>query len=394
MCRTFLKTTSTMVTLQRRDLKEPAWSAPNLWKGPERCSAGFCLFYNQNAGGGMSLITSPRMAHVVADSQDSLLSSGIEPEAFYEVEIPGKGSGLIANRTIRKGEIIMQRAPALLIQNRPHIDFEPGLRLEMYQAAVDRLPEPTRTNFLRQTGDTVYEKVEKNSFRVFVDGNTQHSAHLGIFPEVSKFNHDCRPNVHYRISNFTHTTIAVRDIPAGEELTVSYIYGMVPRAERLEQLREWGFTCTCPQCTLSDRESGASDNRIQQIKMLEDEIESLMSAAASNQNEDVALRPEMGSKLVELYLEERLYAYLTPAYTRAALLYSMFGHEEHARNYAREAVGALEREKGPRAGDLPSMRRLAENPQSHWSWGVMATSGEAGGARGKKNQTGGRGVRA
>lgn len=145
--------------------------------------------------------------------------------------------------------------------------------------------------------------------------------------------------------------------------------------------------------------------------MLEDEIESLMSAAASNrrrrrqrgngaegggstENEDVALRPEMGSKLVELYLEERLYAYLTPAYTRAALLYSMFGHEEHARNYAREAVGALEREKGPRAGDLPSMRRLAENPQSHWSWGVMATSGEAGGARGKKNQTGGRGVRA
>ncbi|KAL2138647.1 hypothetical protein VTI28DRAFT_6462 [Corynascus sepedonium] len=363
------------------------------------------------SGGGMSLITSPRMAHVVADSQDSLLSSGIEPEAFYEVEIPGKGSGLIANRTIRKGEIIMQRAPALLIQNHPHIDLEPGLRLEMYQAAVDRLPEPTRTNFLRQTGDTVYEKVEKNSFRVFVDGNTQHSAHLGIFPEVSKFNHDCRPNVHYRISNFTHTTIAVRDIPAGEELTVSYIYGMVPRAERLEQLREWGFTCTCPQCTLSDRESGASDNRIRQIKMLEDEIESLMSAAASNrrrrrqrgsgaegggstENEDVALRPEMGSKLIELYLEERLDAYLTPAYTRAALLYSMFGHEERARNYAREAVGALEREKGPRAGDLPSMRRLAENPRSHWSWGVMVASGEAGGARGKKNQTGGRAVRA
>ncbi|KAK4248619.1 hypothetical protein C7999DRAFT_30983 [Corynascus novoguineensis] len=363
------------------------------------------------SGGGMSLITSPRMAHVVADSQDSLLSSGIEPEAFYEVEIPGKGSGLIANRTIRKGEIIMQRAPALLIQNHPHIDFEPGLRLEMYQAAVDRLPEPTRTNFLRQTGDTIYEKVQKNSFRVFVDGDTQHSAHLGIFPEVSKFNHDCRPNVHYRISNFTHTTVAVRDIPAGEELTVSYIYGMVPRAERLEQLREWGFTCSCPQCALSDRESSASDNRIRQIKMLEDEIESLMSAAASNRrrrrqrgsgaegggaegNEDVALRPEMGSKLVELYLEERLDAYLTPAYTRAALLYSMFGHEERAQNYAREAVGALEREKGPRAGSLPSMRRLAENPRAHWSWGVMVTSGEAGGTRDKKNQTGGRGVRA
>lgn len=229
--------------------------APNLWKGPERCSAGFCLFYNQNAGGGMSLITSPRMAHVVADSQDSLLSSGIEPEAFYEVEIPGKGSGLIANRTIRKGEIIMQRAPALLIQNRPHIDFEPGLRLEMYQAAVDRLPEPTRTNFLRQTGDTVYEKVEKNSFRVFVDGNTQHSAHLGIFPEVSKFNHDCRPKfVSYPSPSFSYMTAVPNQSP---QRALSHIqfhphHHCGPRhscrrgADRLLHLRH-GTACRAPR---------------------------------------------------------------------------------------------------------------------------------------------------
>ncbi|KAL2184008.1 SET domain-containing protein, partial [Thermothelomyces heterothallicus CBS 203.75] len=321
---------------------------PDPWKGPEQCHAGFCLFSNSEAGGGLSLITTPRIAHLIATSKEIPESTGIEPEAFYEAEVPGKGSGLIANRTIHKGEVIMQRGPALLIQSVPHIDLEPGRRLELYQAAVDRLPEPMRSRFLRQAGDTVYDKVEKNSFRVFLDGDRKHSIHLGLFPDMSKFNHDCRPNVHYRISDLTHTTVAVRDIPAGEELTISYIYGLKARAERLEQLSEWGFTCTCPQCALSEPEAGASDNRIRQIKMLEDEIEELIRRLRPA----AVLRPELGARLVELYREERLDAYMAPALTRAALLYSMFGHEERAREYAREAVGALEREKGPRAGDL------------------------------------------
>jgi hypothetical protein len=100
------------------------------------------------------------------------------------------------------------------------------------------------------------------------------------------------------------------------------------------------------------------------------------------------MRPEMGGKLVELYLAERLDAYLAPTYTRAALIYSMFGHEEKAREYAREAVGALERETGPQATDIESMRRLAEDPRRHWSWGVMATSGKAGGGRNKTEAKG------
>ncbi len=167
----------------------------------------------------------------------------------------------------------------------------------------------------------------------------------------------------------------MRDIHPGEELTISYIYGQTPRSERQSQLREWGFTCSCSQCTLGASESGASDARIRHIKALEDEIEALMArgpAAAEG------MRPEMGGKLVEMYVAERLDAYLAPTYTRAALIYSMFGNEERAREYAVEAVAALERETGPWAKDIESMERLAEDPNTHWSWGVMATSREKG----------------
>ncbi|KAH6650504.1 hypothetical protein F5144DRAFT_637353 [Chaetomium tenue] len=341
------------------------YTVPPPWKGPEHCHVEFCIFSNPESGEGMSLVTTSRSAFVVATAEMPL-STGLEAGAFYEADIPGKGSGLIANRTIRKGEIIMERPPALLIQAVPHADLEPEVRNEVYQVAVDRLPEPARARFLCQVGSTIYDKIERNSFRIFVDGDRKHSAHLGVFPEVSKFNHDCRPNVHYRLNGLKHTTVAVRDIPAGDELTISYIYGRAPHSTRQSQLREWGFACSCQQCTLNTTETGASDNRIRQIKALETEIERIISTRGAAAAE---LRPEMGGKLVELYRAERLDAYLAPAYTRAALIYAMFGEEERAREYAAEAVAALERETGPGAKDGESMRRLAREPRGHWAWG-------------------------
>ncbi|KAL2137281.1 hypothetical protein VTI74DRAFT_5012 [Chaetomium olivicolor] len=147
----------------------------------------------------------------------------------------------------------------------------------------------------------------------------------------------CRSNVHCRIANLTHTTIAVRDIPPNTELTISYLYGLTPHSERQSHLSDWGFTCTCAQCSLSATEISASDTRIRQIKQLEEEIESIMSRAGAE-----GLRPELGGRLVELYWEEKLDAHLALAHTRAALIYTMFGMEERAREYAVEAVGALE----------------------------------------------------
>ncbi len=189
----FKADTSELWTSESERYERPRdYKVPPPWKGPEECHSEFCLFYNPEAGDGMSLITTVRNAYITANTQFPT-NTGLEPTAFYEAEIPGKGEGLIANRTIRKGEIIMQRAPVLLIQSTPHMDLAPKLREKLYQTAVYQLPERTRRRFLNQMGDTVYDKTEKNSFRMFVNGGKKHSAHLGLFPEVSKFNHDCRP---------------------------------------------------------------------------------------------------------------------------------------------------------------------------------------------------------
>lgn len=113
----------------------------------------------------------------------------------------------------------------------------------------------------------------------------------------------------------------------------------------------------------------------------------------SRRGEDI--KPEMGGKLVDMYLEEKLFAYLAPTYVRAALIYSMFGNEAKAKEYAEEAVDALTREYGTHAKDIQSMRELAADVKGHWSWGIKVVSEEKeqktwklGQGKGKKNETG------
>ncbi|KAK4231118.1 SET domain-containing protein 5 [Podospora fimiseda] len=354
---------------------------PPPWHGPTSCISSYCLYSNPSLS--ISLFTTPKNAYLT--SQFPLPSPKnrkvISPSSFYEAQIPGKGIGLIANRTIHKGEIIMQRIPTLLIQAIPHSTYSDRTKETLYKKALELLPEDTQQKFMRQYGNNITAKVDKNSFRMLTDHDPKaegESEHFAVFPDVSRINHDCRPNLHYRLQNHTHTTVAVRDISPGEELTLSYIYGQSLYSTRQAHLQQiWGFPCTCSQCSLPSLLSQASDARIREIRNLEKEIEEKMA-----RNNGIEIKPEMAGRLVKLYLDERLEAYMAPTYTRAALIYSMFGDEAKAMEYAKEAVEALEREHGEDNGDAESMKEMLRNLKGHWSWRIkvrppLGSSGEA-----------------
>lgn len=148
----------------------------------------------------------------------------------------------------------------------------------------------------------------------------------------------------------------------GEELTISYIDGLLPRHTRQERLQEWGFNCTCSLCSSTPEEVEASDKRIQAIKDLEEELDKAVGGGD--------LTTEMGERLVKLYREERLETYIGHAYTKAALIYAMFGVDEKAREFASLAADAMAMELGEEAGDVVAMRQLAEKPEEHWAWEV------------------------
>ncbi|KAI0382385.1 SET domain-containing protein [Hypomontagnella monticulosa] len=344
------------------------------WKGPENCVNDTCIFYNKRMGDGIVLLTTERNAEII--SSFPVKANSGETERFRVTEVPGKGIGVVATRKIKKGETILVRSPTMMGQTAAYIGMEKGTREVLYDIAIGKLPSKGRELFMGQMGKDVHEKINTNCFQLYVDGANESGSHLGCYPEISRFNHDCRPNVHYRINDITHTSVAARDIAPGEELSISYIELMLPREERLERLRKWGFECSCSHCTMSDEKAAESDARLKRIEELETALE--------NFNETI-VTADTGAQVAELYEQEKLDIYLGQVYTRAALNYALFGEEEKARKYAKAAVEAVERESGPDAGDARAMRILAENPKAHWTWGKRR-KGEPGSETSDKEQ--------
>ncbi len=74
----------------------------------------------------------------------------------------------------------------------------------------------------------------------------------GVFPFAAIFNHACHPHAQWRplASGSAIIVRALRDIRAGEEVSVSYLpLGTVGRKRKTHLLEQYGFVCTCERCT-------------------------------------------------------------------------------------------------------------------------------------------------
>jgi SET domain len=78
-----------------------------------------------------------------------------------------------------------------------------------------------------------------------------------MYSMACKMNHSCDPNViliYRRRAGFGRnyplvaSVVALRDISAGEELTISYIDADASYSERQQALRHYGFVCQCLKC--------------------------------------------------------------------------------------------------------------------------------------------------
>ncbi|KAI1430315.1 hypothetical protein F5Y12DRAFT_789775 [Xylaria sp. FL1777] len=338
----------------------------NIWTISPDCFGEYCVYTNNGfLGKGISLVTTASNHIRVAKIQIPETVSRSGDEKARVVEILGKGRGLVATRMIRRGERIMAMSPALLV----HRDAFSELPLEdiyyLLDMAVDNLPKARKESYLAQVGTMGGHKITDilftNSFQVTL--GDYDSFHYGNFPEVSILNHDCRPNLAFFVDqNMTHYTHAVRDIEPGEELTISYIDALEVRSVRQERARNsLGFSCACSQCSLSRKESDASDARLLAISRMESELSDFSSKASS---------PAMIEEYVGLYRTEGLEYHISGAYTLAALNYNLFGKASLAEKYARLSVEAGLLESGPDAADVQQMMILADDPKSHWSWNM------------------------
>jgi len=77
---------------------------------------------------------------------------------------------------------------------------------------------------------------------------------LGICLPATRMNHSCLPNsFHYWNEKLgQHVVHVIKDVSAGEELTIAYVQPVQARTARRGQLRaKYGFDCGCAACDLS-----------------------------------------------------------------------------------------------------------------------------------------------
>jgi hypothetical protein len=117
---------------------------------------------------------------------------------------------------------------------------------------------------------------------------------LAVLPTVARINHSCRPNavlIYDAHPADTHPTavcasiVALSDIAADEELTVSYLQPMcAPVQTRRDLLRQaFAFHCQCDRCIAEEHEGAIAVPTLGKIAQLEKQLQFSASTAASAQ---------------------------------------------------------------------------------------------------------------
>ena len=288
--------------------------------------------------------------------------------------------GLIANRTIERGDLIKAHAGVAIFHDdcvdRSFDDYLPHKETLM-KLSVDQLPPTTRNLFLamaahNESEEPYLEKIYTNTFGEQF-GEEDHSL---VVPETARMNHDCRPNAMYYFDRRTlvHYTHASRRIHAGEEITITYIDPLQTRLQRRAAIkRSWGFDCSCSLCSAGNnfiRESNRRVTEIVKITKILNEVVSQNETEREASRKHVTAAAEMAELLVSLYEQEKLYASIADGYRLAALVHSSIGNEWRAVKWAILAANVGLIHDGPEDEEVLDMRRLLLAPRQHWSWAV------------------------
>lgn len=175
-------------------------------------------------------------------------------DKFFEIkDVHAKGKGVFAIRNIPEGTVILTEKRLLEIKG-------PDERAQVL-AWFEELSPRDQAAYLNLKGCFPYKNVDNtahSNYQVWSIWDTnmwEHSNDEGgcVYEIGSRFNHSCANNVETFVKGESseHVYETLRDIKAGEELTVTYIpdQNHLPCGQRRKILMEgWKFHRRCEAC--------------------------------------------------------------------------------------------------------------------------------------------------
>ena len=171
---------------------------------------------------------------------------------FKISEVEGKGVGWIAKRDIQKGEKIWEENAIIdnLGWSVQGLCLLPIIELDR---KINNLSVQKKDQFLSLNDPDKNEDPALRNSRIY----RTNALSDGLYTVISRLNHSCQPNVIWSTDGdnppYRQEVRALRDIPAGVEMTASYLRAskLRTKAERQYMLRNWAFICNCPVCSLT-----------------------------------------------------------------------------------------------------------------------------------------------
>jgi hypothetical protein len=167
----------------------------------------FCIFTKSDfaEGRGIAMLTTPRQANYLANltafsnpevilGVNDLVSGGFGPPPYVTHRFPERGIGLVANRSIARGERIMQETVPWVYNRGMFNAIEDEDRIPLQWMGMYSLPKEAREEVMglhtAHGGDLIDDLMRTNAFGAYYEDNELHN---NVLPRISRFNHDCRP---------------------------------------------------------------------------------------------------------------------------------------------------------------------------------------------------------
>ncbi|KAK3317590.1 hypothetical protein B0T19DRAFT_446548 [Cercophora scortea] len=305
---------------------------------------------------------------------------------FFQITIlPTKGRALIAQTAIPKGTRILSERPLFTLSAHDPRDI-----ITAIASALQSLPKPDQQGFLTLSNAHRIDTGLHPFLGTFITNSLPCDRDLyrgdpqrrpapdttGIFPTISLLNHSCVPNTVYAFNPRTRfgTVHALRAIPVGEELTMTYVPEDAARADRRDRLQgSFNFICACAACELPPAQLGASDARRTQIDVLRSSIEN--NPARETKDADVfQLRMLHNCYVLAQLLREEYGEAARLSWVYDMALRTCLKNEDLGRAgvLARRVYEALVVELGEDSQLAQEMRGLVPDPKGSQRWDMVS----------------------
>lgn len=281
-------------------------------------------------------------------------------------DLPGKGKALVATKEIAPGTLILSESPLITTdvvtspdEDTTEMDLQKALnKLSLKSQEVYR---GLHNNFPEDPYHQLSGIVRSNAYPL---GNDSEIG--GVFPNISRINHSCLPNVvQYWNELLDKEEIrAVRPIAKGEEITTSY-HEFGPSKQRKEMLKaQFRFDCSCVLCSLPLDELKASDERLNRAQELEDVIGSSKICYYEPERVFKSCR-----EVLKIYEEEGIKDGRLPRlYYDVFQLCNMHADLARARCFAKYYCDAKKIAEGNESINALEMKPFVKNPAKHGSY--------------------------